>query len=88
MDKLRELKEQVEHHVGEEESEVFTLACEVLNTDDLDALGKQMEADKKEMAEGVPEKSGKTSGKTSRKTGKKTGSARGSGSWAAEHRAH
>lgn len=91
-EKLRELKESVEHHVREEESEVFTLACEVLNTDDLDALGARMEADKKEMAEGEEgsshKSSGKSSGKSSRKTGKKSGSARGSSSWAAEHRTH
>lgn len=91
-EKLHELKECVEHHVREEESEVFALACEVLNSDDLDALGKQMEADKKEMAEGDKVSSRKSSsassGKTSRKTGKKASSARGSSSWAAEHRTH
>jgi hemerythrin superfamily protein len=84
MDKLRTLKDKVEHHVREEETEVFTLAYEVLNSDDLDALGKQMEMEKKAMAE---ETSVRSSRKTSRKTGKKTSHAR-TGSWAAEHRAH
>ena len=43
--KLKVLKEQVEHHVGEEEKELFPKVKEALNKEELEALGKTMEAE-------------------------------------------
>jgi hemerythrin-like domain-containing protein len=42
--KLTVLKEEVRHHVQEERKEVFPLAKRVLDEDQLEALGQQMEA--------------------------------------------
>ena len=41
--KLKVLKENVEHHVEEEEGEMFKKARKVLSGDELDALGARME---------------------------------------------
>jgi len=46
--KLKVLKENVEHHVEEEEGEMFTGAREVLSSEQIEALGSRMEAAKKE----------------------------------------
>lgn len=46
--KLKVLKENVEHHVEEEEGEMFTSAREVLSKDQIEDLGTRMEAAKKE----------------------------------------
>jgi hypothetical protein len=46
--KLKVLKENVEHHVEEEESEMFKGAREVLSKEQLATLGARMEAAKKE----------------------------------------
>lgn len=40
------LKENVEHHVEEEENELFTKAESALDEEELEALGEQMEAEK------------------------------------------
>ena len=40
--KVRVLKENVEHHMDEEESELFKKARAVLDSDELDRLGDQM----------------------------------------------
>src|SRR3954469_16708413 len=46
--KLTVLKENVEHHVEEEEGEMFPSAKKVLSSEQIEALGTQMEAAKKE----------------------------------------
>jgi hemerythrin-like domain-containing protein len=46
--KFTVLKESIEHHVEEEEGEMFTKARKVLREEDADALGTQMEAAKAE----------------------------------------
>jgi len=46
--KLKVLKENVEHHVEEEEGEMFPSAREVLSPEQIEELGTRMEASKKE----------------------------------------
>ncbi|HEX8144896.1 MAG TPA: hemerythrin domain-containing protein [Pyrinomonadaceae bacterium] len=46
--KLKVLKENVEHHVEEEETEMFSSAREVLSSDQIEELGARMEAAKQE----------------------------------------
>jgi hypothetical protein len=46
--KLTVLKENVEHHVEEEEGEMFKNAKKVLSSEQLEGLGEQMEAAKQE----------------------------------------
>ncbi len=41
------LKENVEHHVEEEEDEMFVSARKVLNKEEIEELGARMEAEKK-----------------------------------------
>jgi len=49
------LKELVEHHIKEEEREMFPEARKVLDQEELQALGSRMQAKKKElMANGIP----------------------------------
>jgi len=45
--KLKVLKENVEHHVEEEEEDMFVKAREVLSREQLEELGAQMEQEKK-----------------------------------------
>lgn len=45
--RIKVLKELLEHHIEEEESEMFPHAREILKDDELNELGKQMEAMKK-----------------------------------------
>ncbi len=45
--RLKVLKELVEHHVGEEEGEMFKSAREVLTTEQIEELGARMEEEKK-----------------------------------------
>jgi iron-sulfur cluster repair protein YtfE (RIC family) len=45
--KLKVLKENVEHHVEEEEEEMFKSAREVLSKEQIEDLGARMEAEKK-----------------------------------------
>jgi len=45
--KLKVLKENVEHHVEEEEEEMFKSAREVLSKDQIEELGARMEEEKK-----------------------------------------
>jgi len=47
-DLLQELKESVEHHVDEEENEMFPQAREVLSASEIDQLGTQIEAAKQQ----------------------------------------
>jgi len=46
--KLKVLKENVEHHVEEEEDEMFPAAKQVLSSEQIEALGQRMEVAKKE----------------------------------------
>src|SRR5688572_8111329 len=47
--KFKVLKENVEHHVEEEEGQMFEKARKTLEKEDLDELGKEMEEEKKRM---------------------------------------
>ena len=47
--KLKVLQENVEHHVEEEEQEMFQKARQVLSEDDIDRLGAQMEEMKSQL---------------------------------------
>jgi hypothetical protein len=48
------LKENVEHHVEEEEEELFKMVKKVLDEDQLLALGVQMMAEFEELMQGEP----------------------------------
>ncbi len=50
MERLIELKDAVEHHVEEEESELFEIAIESFSDDELEELGQRMEQYKAEHA--------------------------------------
>jgi len=52
--KMKVLQENVEHHVEEEEDEMFKLVRKVLDKDQLLALGVQMKAEFDEMMQGEP----------------------------------
>jgi hypothetical protein len=47
--KFTVMKENVEHHIEEEEGEMFKLARQALDKDELEELGERMEAMKKEL---------------------------------------
>ena len=49
--KIKVLKEQVEHHVEEEETDFFFKVRKVLDAQELDALGQNMEAEQVELEE-------------------------------------
>lgn len=53
--KFMVLKENVEHHVDEEESDLFKKAKDVLSTEQAEALGDQMAAEKERQGAPVPE---------------------------------
>jgi hypothetical protein len=48
--KLKVLKENVEHHVEEEEGEMFKSAREVLSAEQVEELGTRMQAEKQQLA--------------------------------------
>jgi len=50
--KVTVLKEQVEHHVGEEEGDLFPKVEKILSAEDLDLLEQEMEAEQAELEEG------------------------------------
>jgi hemerythrin superfamily protein len=52
--KLSVLKEQVEHHVGEEEGDLFPKVRKIMDDDQLEAIGQEMTATAAELAEGEP----------------------------------
>src|SRR5258705_11703954 len=55
--KFKVTKENVEHHIEEEETEMFKIARQVLSKDELDELGSRMEAAKAEqLREAMPER--------------------------------
>jgi len=49
--KMKVLKEEVEHHVEEEESELFPKVKKLLSADELDALEQEMVAEQQELEE-------------------------------------
>lgn len=53
--RLKVLKENVEHHVEEEEGELFSKAKDVLTAEQAEALGDQMAAEKERQGAPVPE---------------------------------
>ena len=55
------LKENVEHHVEEEENELFQKAEDALNQEDLEALGERMQAEKARKQSGAASKGSKAS---------------------------
>jgi hemerythrin superfamily protein len=57
------LKELVEHHAGEEEKEMFPRARKLLSAAELNALGAQMAARKRELMAGEPGLVAKAAGK-------------------------
>jgi hemerythrin-like domain-containing protein len=66
--KAKVLQENVEHHVEEEENELFKKASSVLSAEDIEALGEDMEAEKaRQQGRGAAKKSAakKSSGKKS-----------------------
>lgn len=56
--KAKVLREIVEHHVDEEENELFDKAGEALNDEELEGLGDRMAAEKARKGQPVPRKSG------------------------------
>jgi hemerythrin-like domain-containing protein len=52
--KLTVMKENIEHHIEEEEDEMFKQARQVFSKEELEELGGRMEARKKEMLANVP----------------------------------
>jgi len=51
--KLKVLKENVEHHVEEEETDMFKSAREVFSKEQLDEFGARMEAEKKQQMKSI-----------------------------------
>jgi hemerythrin superfamily protein len=49
--KIKVLKEEVQHHVGEEEKDLFPKVKKVLSADELDALEQEMVAEQDELEE-------------------------------------
>jgi hemerythrin-like domain-containing protein len=52
--KLTVMKENIEHHIEEEEGEMFKQARQVFSKEELEDLGARMEARKKELLASVP----------------------------------
>ena len=69
------LGENVKHHVKEEESTIFTLARDVMDTDELEQLGERMEKAKTRMMTA----SGRATAGRGRKSARKTTAARKTG---------
>jgi hemerythrin-like domain-containing protein len=61
--KLKVMKENLEHHIEEEEGEMFPEARRVMEPEDLADLGERMAARKDELEASLPEKAGRTLGK-------------------------
>ena len=47
--KFKVMKENIEHHIEEEEGEMFTQARQVFDNDELEELGSRLELRKKEL---------------------------------------
>jgi Hemerythrin HHE cation binding domain len=52
--KIKVLKEQVEHHVGEEESDLFPKVKKIIDAEVLEALGQEMSAEQSELEASRP----------------------------------
>src|ERR1043165_5220186 len=65
------LRENVEHHVEEEEGELFKKASKALGTDEIETLGEEMEAEKARKQRGSASKSS-SSKKSANKSASKT----------------
>ena len=81
--RARELQENVEHHVDEEENELFPKADQALSEEEIEELGQRMEAEKARRQGGArasAKKSGKKSSKKSApaKKGAKKSASKGS----------
>jgi len=72
--KAKVLQENVEHHVEEEENELFTKAEAVLSQEELETLGEQMESEK-ERKQRSASKDSKSSKKSTTKSASKSQSA-------------
>jgi hypothetical protein len=73
------LKENVEHHVQEEENELFQKAEDALNQEDLEALGERMQAEKARGLRAASKSSkGSKASKGSKKASKATKASKGS----------
>lgn len=70
--KAKVLQENVEHHVEEEEGELFPKASSAVGADEIETLGEQMEAEKERKQRSASKSSSK---KSSKKSASKTKSA-------------
>lgn len=69
------LQENVEHHVEEEENELFQKAESVLGEEEIEALGQQMEAEKQRKQRGSTKKASSKKAASAKKSGASTKSA-------------
>lgn len=65
--KLKVLRENVDHHVDEEEGELFDKANDVLNDEDLERIGEAMEAEKSRQLGQTPPRAGQGAAKRATK---------------------
>ena len=70
--KAKVLQENVEHHVEEEENELFPKAQAALSQEDLETLGEQMESEKQRRQRGGSKSSKKSAKKATKKAAKKS----------------
>lgn len=74
--KAKVLQENVEHHVEEEENELFEKAEAALSEEQIEALGEQMEAEKERKQRGATKSSSKKSANKSASKSKSASTAR------------
>lgn len=79
--KAKVLQENVEHHVEEEENELFPKASAALSEEDIEALGEKMEAEKaRQQGRGAAKKASAKKASAKKSSGKKSASANKSAS--------
>lgn len=79
--KAKVLQENVEHHVEEEENELFKKASSVLNQEDIEELGESMEAEKaRQQGRGATKKASAKKASAKKASGKKSAAANKSAS--------